>query len=512
MSEVCRWSPPVAVPEFVPPGYQRRRLVLVCFGRLLVFPGRQFVSARLAGGVCRLGLLWAVWLFLVGADSFLGSPTATLAAESTVNKADVAGFDLPRFLPNNGNSVYEIRGLYRQWPAGGPKELWRVQVGHGKSAVVEAGGWAFSAAETEEKQYALCLDPKTGRIRWKHLLLDKPNRHFEQGPVTSPVVDGDRVYFIPYANHQGDVWEMRCPIVCMRIDGTELWRRDSELWATEAATPLVVGDILYVGADNPDRVVLAALHKHTGKIVWTVSVERRGDRELGAPASLTYQQIDGIPQVIVATYGTREILGVHAHNGQIMWRYPYPAGIILGLISTPVAVGPYLFVCAGEGKGRNFSACLRMQAAGGKITFQELYRSTELQNNYYNTPAIWQDAVFGFAGNPRSGFLHCTNLADGQLLWRHDSPDWTNDRNLVIADGLLFAVTKNDELVMAEASRTGYKELGRVKPGISLGRPQQPTIANGRLYLRGNEWVVCYQVGPLPAESLSTAPASKMQN
>jgi len=459
-----------------------------------------------------LALLLAVWVLFVGADSSLGSPKPDLAAQSSLTKTDAAVFDLPRFLPNSGNSVYEIRGLYRQWPAGGPKELWRVQVGHGKSAVVEAAGWAFTAAETEEKQYALCLDPKTGKIRWKHLLLDKPNRHFEQGPVTSPVVDGDRVYFIPYANHQGDVWEMRCPIVCMRVDGTELWRRDSELWATEAATPLVVGEILYVGADNPQRVVLAALDKHTGKVLWTVSVERKGDRELGAPASLSYQQIDGIPQVIVATYGTREILGVHAHNGQIMWRYPYPAGIILGLISTPVAVGPYLFVCAGEGKGRNFSACLRMQAADGKITYEELYRSTELQNNYFNTPAIWQDAVFGFAGNPRSGFLHCTNLADGQLLWRHDSPDWTNDRNLVIADGLLFAVTKNDELVMAEASRTGYKELGRVKPGIALGRPQQPTIANGRLYLRGNEWVVCYQVGPLPAESPSTAPASKTQN
>jgi len=184
-----------------------------------------------------------------------------------------------------------------------------------------------------------------------------------------------------------------------------------------------------------------------------------------------------------------------------MWRYPYPAGIILGLISTPVAVGPYLFVCAGEGKGRNFSACLRMKAADGKITYEELYRSTELQNNYYNTPAVYQDAVFGFGGAPRSGFLHCTNLADGRLLWRHDSPDWTNDRNLVIADGLIFAITKNDELVMAEASRAGYKELGRVKPGIALGRPQQPTIANGRLYLRGNEWV-----GLLPGRSIARRP------
>ena len=446
--------------------------------------------------------LWRrFWRFSLGIGllSSWAIGEAAVAAEPEAERSKAAvRFDLPRFLPNHGNSVYEIRGLYRQWPAEGPKELWRVQVGYGKSAVVEAGGLAFTAAETDEKQWALCLDPKTGQIRWKRLLLAKPNRHFEWGPVTSPVVDGDRVYFIPYLNHEGDVWELRAPVVCLKTDGTELWRRDQEVWATEGATPLVVGDLLYIGADNPQRVVLAALDKYTGKIRWTVSVPPKGDRELGAPASLTYQVVEGIPQVIVATYGTREILGVHAERGQIMWRYPYPAPITIGLMSTPVAVGPYLFVCAGEGKNRNFSACLRMKAADGKITYEELYRSTELQNNYYNTPAVYQDAVFGFGGAPRSGFLHCTNLTDGRLLWRHDSPDWTNDRNLVIADGLIFAITKNDELVMAEASRAGYKELGRVKPGIALGRPQQPTIANGRLYLRGNEWVVCYQVGPLP--------------
>ena len=48
---------------------------------------------------------------------------------------------------------------------------------------------------------------------------------------------------------------------------------------------------------------------------------------------------------------------------------------------------------------------------------------------------------------------------------------------------------------MAEASRDRYRELGRVKLDMKLGRPQHPTIANGRMYIRGEQWVVCYQVG-----------------
>lgn len=405
-----------------------------------------------------------------------------------------AGGDLLRFLPNDGNSVYPAKGLLRKWPAGGPKELWRAEVGWGKSAVVEAAGRAFTAGESDGKQWALCLDPASGATRWKRLLLAKENRHFEKGPVTSPVIDGDRVYFIPYAVHEGDVWEMRCPIVCLNADGRELWRADKTFWATEASTPLIAGDTLYVAADNPERAVLVALDKMTGALRWTVTAKSDGPRELAAPASLTLATVEGVPQVIVATYGTKEVMGVHAATGEVMWRYPYPAEIIMGMISTPVAVESRLFLCGGEGIRRRFSACLEMRAAGGKITYRELYKSTELQTNMYNTVAIHDGAVFGFGGGNKAGFLHATDLADGRLLWQEESRDWTKDQNLVVADGLLFALTRTDELVMAEASRERYHELGRFPLGMKLGRAQQPTIANGRMYVRGEQSVACYQI------------------
>ena len=427
---------------------------------------------------------------LVAASCMLSLSATAPAAEAVAPE----NTDLQRFLPNHGNSVYNATGLLRRWPAEGPKKLWSVEIGWGKSAVLEAGGRAFTAAETDDKQWAVCLDPRTGKTLWKRLLIDKNNRHFTKGPVTSPVVDGERIYFIPYATAT-DVWDMICPIVCLKADGTELWRADESFWATEASTPLVVGDTLYVSADNPDRVVLVALDKISGALRWSVAVEEtEKGRELGAPSSLTYQVVGGIPQVIVATYGTAEVLGVHATTGQIMWRYPYPAPIIIGMVSTPVAVGSRLFMCGGEKKGKNFSACLEMKADNGTITYKEIYVSTELQNNNYNTVAVYQNAVFGFGGNRTAGFLHATNFADGRLLWKEESREWTNSQNLVVADGLIFALTKNNELVMAEATRERYHELGRVQLDVELGRPQQPTIANGRLYIRGMQSVVCYRI------------------
>ena len=99
-----------------------------------------------------------------------------------------------------------------------------------------------------------------------------------------------------------------------------------------------------------------------------------------------------------------------------------------------------------------------------------------------------------FGGRTRSGFIHCTNSRDGRLLWKEESEDWSKDQQLVIADGLIFAITRNEELVLAEANREGYKELSRFPLNMELGRPQQPTIANGRLYIRGNTSVACFQI------------------
>ena len=88
----------------------------------------------------------------------------------------------------------------------------------------------------------------------------------------------------------------------------------------------------------------------------------------------------------------------------------------------------------------------------------------------FHTAAVYQDAVFGFGGGGKAGFLHCTNFADGRLLWKEESKDWTKDQNMVIADGLIFALTKNEELVMGEASRQRYRELRARASGHQVGQ------------------------------------------
>ncbi len=401
-----------------------------------------------------------------------------------------------RLLPNEGNNVQPASGLFRQWPANGPKEVWRAAIGSGKSAVIVAGDRAFTAAQTEGKQWALCLDAATGKTLWRTVLYDKENHHQVVGPVSSPVVDGDRVYFIPYKNNQGDIFDLRCPVFCLRAgDGSTVWSEGEKFVSTEGSTPLIAGNTLYISSNGRESV-LVAVDKLTGKLLWKAPEPEDaggGKAVYGAGASPSYQVVNGIPQIIVSVY-RNDNLGVNAETGEILWHWKLPTPVSSGLVSTPVVIGSRVFFSGFQGDSSH-GVWVDMKVKDGKIEPVVRFQSTRLQCNAYATVSVVEGAVYGFGLGREHEALQCTDYETGELLWEQAGPEWSRRGNLTVADGLIFALTKKDELVLVEANKIAYKELGRVNPGIKLGIPQQPTIFNERLYLRGNDTVVCYEVG-----------------
>jgi len=406
-----------------------------------------------------------------------------------------ANTDLERFIPIDGNNVYNAAGLLRGWQKDGPRELWRVTVGQGKSGVVEAGGRAFTAALGDGRQWGVCLEAATGKTLWRVPLDGEGAKATEI--IATPVIDGDRsgrsdrVYFVPAQIGQED----GLTVVCLKTaNGSEVWRGSDELeHVASCPTPLIVGDLLYCpllgrGGPQSPAPVLVAVDKLTGSIRWRSPAGKAAPgRKSGAGiASPTYQIIDGIPQVIVSAYTSpvNAVWGVHALTGELLWEYG--ANAHYAMIPSAVAYESRVFLCDGLPP---FSACLQMHVRNGRIKARQVYHDGRNQCNQYNTPAIVDGCVYGFS----NGAMQCTRLSEGKLLWKRDDRDWANGPQLIVADGLIFALGTR-QLVLAEASPGGYRELGRVPHRVVLGYPQQPTIANGRLYVRGDTEVVCWEV------------------
>jgi outer membrane protein assembly factor BamB len=396
--------------------------------------------------------------------------------------------DLNRSIPVDGNTVYNAAGLLRTWPKDGPKELWRLKTGPSIGVTVESGGRAFATGQLDGKQWAYCLEAKTGKIIWKTELGPEymlPGHWW--GTVASPLVDEDRVYYIPYRRVNREGGPEICPLICLRVsDGKELWRSGGDIPLVNGfSTPLVVGGTLFV-LPQIEKDILVALDKVSGKVLWTG--KERQPRHGGAPyagASPTYLELDRQGQLIYGL-GNGEIIGVSVKDGSILWAIPRAMGH--GLMASAAAVANRVFLTCGESR---FSMCIELKKRKGQYEARIVYQSSKDHLNYFHTPSIHDGAVYGFS----TSRLQCTSLASGEVLREQREPrDWDTRQQLIVADGLILALTKSGELVMAEANKTGYKELGRVRHGLDMGHTQHPTIANGRLYIRGVDTVVCYQL------------------
>ena len=60
------------------------------------------------------------------------------------------------------------RGLASNWPATGPRRLWRRDLGEGYSAISAEGGKLFTMYRKDEQEVAIALDSATGKTLWEY--------------------------------------------------------------------------------------------------------------------------------------------------------------------------------------------------------------------------------------------------------------------------------------------------------------------------------------------------------
>ncbi|MCL2700660.1 MAG: PQQ-like beta-propeller repeat protein [Phycisphaerae bacterium] len=383
-----------------------------------------------------------------------------------------ANTDLPRMMPLDNNHVYNGK-LLREWPKEGPTKLWELKIGSGVTAAVEVGGKTFAMGGEGEGEEAgthgYCIDAASGSVIWKQFL-NKGRPHWA---AAGPVVDGENVYFFTDGG----------AVVCLKVEnGEEVWREDKAYRGPSFSCPLIVGNILYLPGKS-----LLAIDKADGKVLWTAP-EKPEERRDTSPASLAYGEIDGVG-VIVMGFGNgadAEVMGLSAATGEVFFRKAIQIGF--GLCTSPVIDGSRLYVSSGQ-PGQEFFVAYQMFVKDGKVNALPMFSRKDTQCNYANTLTVWDGAVYGFSNHQ----LECSDATTGDRLWATRPHGVHNGSHLLLADGLLL-IQASADMVLAEANKTEYRELGRFTVPVPVGE-QQHTLANGRLYIRGRDTLVVYDVG-----------------
>jgi outer membrane protein assembly factor BamB len=430
--------------------------------------------------------------------------------------------DWPKFLGPLGTSVSTEKGILTPWPKEGPRLVWQRKLGTGYGAPSVANGklYVFDRAiekvaidgkvgyrETKKARLS-CLNARTGKEHWT---FEYPTTYrdaygYNNGPRCCPVLDGDRVY----------IYGAEGVIHCLKADtGAPLWKVDTkeqfgvvQNFFGVGSAPVVEGELLIavVGGSPPDsdpRDFLAlksnqsgivAFDKRTGKVRY-----RTGD-ELAGYSSPVLATIDGRRLGLAFCRG-----GLFAFNptdGKIDSHFPWRAPDVESVnASNPIVVGDRVLISECYGPG---AALLKLSPGKAAVVWSDAKKTPAKKSLlcHWMTPIYHDGYVYGSSGrHTRNAELRCVELATGKVAW--SVPDLTRSA-LLMVDGHFVCLSEDGILRLLKVNPRKYELVSEVEltdpqtkqPLLEYPCWAAPVLANGLLYVRGEDRLVCVELIP----------------
>jgi outer membrane protein assembly factor BamB len=423
----------------------------------------------------------------------------TLAAWVLALPLAAGAADWPQWRGPDRSGVSKETGLLKSWPKEGPALLWTFKnTGRGYGGPAVVGGKVYLMGARDDDEYLIAIDDKGSEL-WATKIgpvFDFKGNQWSRGPNSTPSVDGGLVYAL---GSQG-------ALICAEANGgKEVWRIDlPKDMAAEVSnfapggvdkygwgycwSPLVDGEKLVIVPGGP-KGLLAALDKKTGKQLW---------RSKDMPEQATYSspvilEAGGVRQYVQVTQNG--VVGVDAKNGDLLWSYkradPFPDVVC----PTPIVQGDQVYVTAWGGGAE----LLKITPADKGFQSKVVWSEKEIDNHQGGVVLVDQ-YVYGY--NAEQAWK-CQDFASGQIKW-------TGQRralgagSLTAADGMLFCLAEKGGkgvVALLEATPQKYTEKGRFSlPEAAADRKTRggvwthPVLSDGKLFLRDQEYLFCYQV------------------
>src|SRR6266511_2504325 len=189
------------------------------------------------------------------------------------------------------------------------------------------------------------------------------------------------------------------------------------------------------------------------------------------------------------------VAGVSAADGKLLWRYDKPANSMRINISTPIYHDGHVFAASAYGAGGGLARLVKKE--NGEFAAEEVWFSKSMENHHGGV-ILHDGALFGANGGNGGGYLACLDFKTGEVLWNERDSDKrrVTKGSVAFADGRIYYRTEEGPMVLIEPSRKEYMERGRFDQPERTDKPAwaHPVIANGKLYIRDQDTLFCYDV------------------
>ena len=424
------------------------------------------------------------------------------------------------------NMVSNQKGMPSSWDIKTKKNVkWVATLGsqsYGNPVV--AGGQVYVGTNNEllrdpkqggDRGVLMCFRESDGEYLWQHtnekLAAGRVNDWPFQGVCSSPLVEGDRLYYVTN----------RCEVVCLdtqgfrdnendgpykdekltgQFDADIVWKFDmmeevgSQPHNMSNCSPVSYGDLIYICTSNgqdeshvnipsPKAPAIIAINKTTGKLVWEDNSVT--DRILhGQWSSPSVGKIGDVVQVVHAQ-GDGWVRGYEALSGKKLWEFDSnPKDSVWPktrneLISTPVIFDNKVYVANGQdpehGEGVGHLYCIDATKRGDITQSGVVWHYDKIRRSI-STGAIYDGMLFY---PDFSGFLHCLDAKTGKVFWVHDmfAAVWGSP---MVVDGKVYLGDEDGDVAILAAARE-KKVIAEINMGSSVYCT--PVPANGALFI-----------------------------
>jgi len=422
-------------------------------------------------------------------------PLLALCALTSLQAAD-----WPRWRGADFDDISKETGLLKTWPADGPRKLWSTdKAGLGYSGFSIVGGTLYTLGLKDDTELLLAFDAATGAPKWSTPVGPMLVNKWGDGPRGTPSVDGDRVYAL---SGQG-------VLICANAaNGKSLWTAAMKDFGGKVPgwgyteSVLVDGDKV-VCLPGGAQGALLALDKMTGKKVWQTA-----DWTDGAQYS----------SVIAATHnGARQYIGLtmqhfggfDAKSGQKLWLADWNGRT--AVIPTPIFSDGDVYVASGYGVG------CKLVHVGANNVVEDRWTNANMINHHGGV-ILHKGNLYGYSDK---GGWTCQDWKTGDVKWASKN---LGKGAVHCAEDMLYLLEESSGTVaLIDASAEGWKEHARFKlePQTTQRKPDgrvwtHPVVADGKLYLRDQEMLSCFDIrdpkAPAPVRASAPAAAPKFSD
>jgi outer membrane protein assembly factor BamB len=406
-----------------------------------------------------------------------------LAAITTVPLPTLA--DSPKWLQWGGpdrNFICKSTGpLATDWPADGPKQLWKREIGDGYSTILVDGDTLYTMCRRDDKDAVLAIDARDGKTVWE-TTYEAPTRpgqaiDFGPGPHSTPAIDRGRIFTVSTAAKVHCLEQKTGKILWSHDMIAELGMKDlgrRHLWRGYGASPIVYRDLVIVTAGG-EGVGVVAFQQDTGEVAW-----KSGDFNGSYPS----------PQIV--TIGDEEHLivfmgnvlaGLDPATGNLRWRHELDrrAAATMG---TPFWTDDGVLITSAAYEDGTRALKIGKSSAGDySVTEQWFTKKMRVQHGVLVRIG---DTMYGCSGGFGPTLLAAVDVNTGDVLWRERG---FAKANCIHADGKLIIL--DEEGVLAIATATPEKLTVHCRAQVLEKTAwTAPTLIGTRLYLRDRKTIL----------------------